>query len=417
MRHLKALRNRSKWTTRVAAVTLVTTCFVTSINLSSIHAQTDATLATPPTINAAAAELIDAKTGQILYEKNIHDRREPASTTKIMTMLLIEQAIANGQVKLTDPVEVTPEAVKIETEGSGAWLKEGEKWTMEDMLKFIAVPSGNDAAVAAAQKLAGSIPAFVDRMNQEAKKLGLNDTHFANPDGLHDPNHYTSAHDLAIMARELITKHPDVLKYTSIQSLTVRNGQNVFMNTDQLLGKYPGLDGLKTGFTDEAGYCFVGTAEQNGMRLISVVLGANSDESRFTETTKLLDFGFHNFKEFKLAAKDEPLKDSTVTVEKGVSTKVSVAPAQDLIVTLQPGQEKQLVKKVTFNSVQAPVKKGQVVGTLQYVLNGKVVQSVDLQATEDDDKASFLRLFFRGIGNLIGSVFHGIVSGIGHLFK
>ncbi|UOF91767.1 D-alanyl-D-alanine carboxypeptidase [Fodinisporobacter ferrooxydans] len=414
---MQLFKNRSNKIHGILILTLLTSTVMIPVqNINAYAAANDTMTISPPTINAPAAELIDAKTGQVLYAKNIDARREPASTTKLMTLLLIEQAIQSGKAKLTDIVPVTPEAIRIETEGSGAWLKQGEKWTLEDMIKFITVPSGNDAAVATAQYLAGSIPAFVDRMNEEAKKLGLTNTHFANPDGLHDPNHYTSAHDLAIIARTLITQYPDILKYTSIQSMTVRNGQNIFQNTDTLLGKYQGLDGLKTGYTDQAGYCFVGTAQQNNMRLIDVVLGTNSEEARFTESTKLLDYGFQNFKEYKLASKNQPIKQ-TAPVNKGVNTEVGLAPVEDAYVAVQPGQEKLIQTHVSIGTITAPVKKGQKIGKLEYILNGKVIETVELQATKNDDKASFIRLFFRGIGYFIGNLFHGIFSGIGHLFK
>jgi serine-type D-Ala-D-Ala carboxypeptidase (penicillin-binding protein 5/6) len=391
----------NKWASVFLAVVLVATVTFT-------FTAPQARAADDLSIDAPAAYLIDAKTGQVLYAKNENAKRYPASTTKLMTLLLAEEAIAQGKAKLTDVVPVSQEAYNIG--GSSAYLDPREKWTLEDMIKFICVPSANDADVAVADHLAGNEAEFVRKMNEKAKELGMTNTHFTDASGLHNPDHYTTAHDLAIVARELVTKYPQILKYTSIPKLVVRDGKNVFENTNKLLGNYDGLDGLKTGFTDQAGYNLVSTAERNGFRVIGIILGAASDEKRVSETRKLLDYAFNNFTEKQLYKKDQPLSQMA-PVEKGKDKEVPVAPNTDVYVALPSGQANAKVdQKITFDSVTAPIKKGQKVGTLSLVYDGKVLNNVDLVATQDDDKGSWIRLFFRG-------VFEGIAKTVKGWFK
>jgi D-alanyl-D-alanine carboxypeptidase (penicillin-binding protein 5/6) len=391
----------NKWASVFLAVVLVATVTFT-------FSAPQARAADDLSIDAPAAYLIDAKTGQVLYAKNENAKRYPASTTKLMTLLLVEEAIAQGKAKLTDVVPVSQEAYNIG--GSSAYLDPREKWTLEDMIKFICVPSANDADVAVADYLAGNEAEFVRKMNEKAKELGMTNTHFTDASGLHNPDHYTTAHDLSIVARELVTKYPQILKYTSIPKLVVRDGKNIFENTNKLLGNYDGLDGLKTGFTDQAGYNLVSTAERNGFRVIGVILGAANDDKRVSETRKLLDYAFNNFTEKQLYKKDQPLSQMA-PVEKGKDKEVPVAPNTDVYVALPAGQANAKVdQKITFDSVTAPIKKGQKVGTLSLVYNGKVLNNVDLVATQDDDKGSWIRLFFRGI-------FEGIAKTVKGWFK
>lgn len=356
-------------------------------------------------IDAPVAYLIDAKTGQVLYAKNENAKHYPASTTKLMTLLLIEEAIAKGKVKLSDIVPVTNEAYNIG--GSSAYLDPREKWTLDDMIKFICVPSANDADVAVADFLAGNEEEFVRQMNAKAKELGMKNTHFTDASGLHNPDHYTTAYDLSILARELINKYPQILNYTKIQKLVIRNGQNVFQNTNGLLGKYDGLDGLKTGFTDEAGYNLVATAQRNGFRVISIVLGAANDEKRISESRKLLDYAFNNFSEHLLYQKDQPLPQKAPVID-GKDREVPVVAPTDVTVVLPAGQTPtQVEQKYSFDPVTAPIAKGQKVGTLTLVNQGKVLYTIDLVAAQDDDKGSWIRLFFRGIFDRIGNMIKG----------
>ncbi|MGZ4031378.1 MAG: D-alanyl-D-alanine carboxypeptidase family protein [Tumebacillaceae bacterium] len=385
-----------------------------SSQLGITIAHAEGTTAAPAVdINSPAALLIDVKSGQVLFSKNEHAKRYPASVTKIMTMLLAYDAIAKGEKKLTDIVPVTPDAYNVE--GSSAWIDPKEKWTLDDMLKFIAIPSANDACVATADFIAGSEGAFVDRMNKRAKELGMNDTHFADSNGLHDPNHYTSAHDIGIMARELITKYPQVLQISSIPYLTIRGGANKLENTNHVLGHYDGMDGLKTGFTDEAGYNLVGTAQRNGFRILSIELGAPDDNSRVDNTVKLLDYGFNNFKETAVTKKGDAVTERA-PIESGKDKDAEAVAATDLTIAL-PNNNAKYEKKVSFNDVKAPVKQGDKLGKMDIVQGGKVVASVDLVAKDDVEKGSWLRLMFRGIGSFFGNMFSAIGHGIGGLFK
>jgi serine-type D-Ala-D-Ala carboxypeptidase (penicillin-binding protein 5/6) len=412
------LKKRHFWKIGATSALALTLLFSTTLPLPGSFGVTVAhaagTTAAPAVdINSPSALLIDVKSGQVLYSKDEHARRYPASVTKIMTMLLAYDAIAKGEKKLTDIVPVTPDAYNVE--GSSAWIDPKEKWTLDEMLKFIAIPSANDACVATADFIAGSEGAFVDRMNKRAKELGMNDTHFADSNGLHDPNHYTSAHDIAIMARELITKYPQVLQISSVPYLTIRNGANKLENTNHVLGHYDGMDGLKTGFTDQAGYNLVGTAQRNGFRILSVELGAPDDNSRVDNTVKLLDYGFNNFKETTVIKKGEAITDRA-PIESGKDKDAEVVAATDLSIAL-PNNNAKYDKTVSFNNVQAPVKQGDKLGKMNIVQGGKVVASVDLVAKDDVEKGSWLRLMFRGIGNFFGGMFSAIGHGIGGLFK
>ncbi|BCJ87460.1 D-alanyl-D-alanine carboxypeptidase family protein [Effusibacillus dendaii] len=345
-------------------------------------------------VQAPAAMLIDLKSGQVLYAKNENEKRYPASTTKIMDLLLIMEAVQKGEKKLTDIVPVPLEAYNVE--GSSVWLDPKEKWTLDDMIKFISVPSGNDAAVATAVFIGGSQQAFVKMMNDKAQQLGMKNTHFANPDGLHDPNHYTTASDLAIVAKQLVTEFPQIYKYTSIQKFEIRNGKNVIENTNHLIGKYEGMNGLKTGFTDEAGNCLVSTVDRNGYQLMGIILGAKDDQERQLDTIKLLDFGYNNFTSQLVAGKDKPLPDKAL-IKTAVNEQVEVAPAKDFYLTIRKGQDQGIETKYVWNNVEAPLKKGQVVGQMQKVQNGQVLNSVDLVVTQDVERGSWFRLLFRNL--------------------
>ncbi len=245
-----------------------------------------------PTVDAAAAVLMEKETGAILYEQNAHDKLEPASVTKVMTLLLVLEAIDDGRLALDDMVTVSAHAASMG--GSQVYLKEGEQMSVDDMLKAVAVVSGNDAAVALAEHLAGSEEGFVEQMNQRAAELGMADTCFVNCTGLPAAGHLTSAHDIAVMSRALI-QHPKIRDYTTIWMDSIRGGQFQLANTNKLVRFYEGATGLKTGSTDAAGYCLSATAERDGMELIAVVLKAKTSEQRFESAKSLLNFGFANY--------------------------------------------------------------------------------------------------------------------------
>ncbi|WP_018131385.1 D-alanyl-D-alanine carboxypeptidase family protein [Effusibacillus pohliae] len=392
---------KRKWTSRILSLAVAMSAAV-----SALLPISGAAAAEGPAVDAPAALLMDVKSGQILFQKNADEKRFPASTTKIMTLLLTMEAVQSGQKKLTDVVPVPPEAYNIE--GSSVWLDPKEKFTLQDMIKFIAVPSANDACVATAIFIAGSEQAFVQRMNEKAKQLGMNSTHFADTNGLHNPDHYTTARDLAIAARELITKYPQILEFTKVKEFELRDGKNKFENTNHLIGKYDGMDGLKTGFTDQAGYCLVSTAERNGFRLLGVVMGAKDDLQRQSDTTKLLDYGFTNYVSKRMAEKDKPLAQKA-NIPDAKQEEVEVAPVQDFYVTLKNGDEQGIETKFVWNNAAAPIKKGQVLGKMQLVKNGQVLNSVDVAATQDVEKGSWIRLFFRKLVNGITSSIQGLL--------
>ncbi|MCL6599227.1 MAG: D-alanyl-D-alanine carboxypeptidase [Alicyclobacillus macrosporangiidus] len=373
--------------------------------LQTIHAPA------PPVVKAQSVVLMDADNGQILYEKNADERRAPASTTKIMTMLLVMEAVANHKVRWEDEVPVTPDAYRVATTSdvSNAYLDPREHFTLRDMMDFIAVLSANDATVAVADKIGGDKDNFVAMMNQEAQRLGLTGTHYMNPDGLPQDNHYTTAMDLAKLSRYLIEHYPEVLEFTSKPTVTiksqVRKQSDTWPNTDEMIGKYPGVDGLKTGFTDDAGYCFVGTAQRNGVRLISVVMGdtKNDIHQRFVDTQKLFDYGFQQFTETKAATHGQTLS-YTVPVPDGKTTQLPVTAADDLIVDLPAGVQGQV--KFVSQRVTAPVHQGQKVGTLEYVVNGSVIAQTDAVAAGEDPKANWFVRLLRGIGRWLGGLLH-----------
>ncbi len=377
--------------------------------LSVAHAEGEAKQGANLEIQSPVGLLIDAQTGQVLWEKDMHAKRYPASVTKIMTMMLAYEAVEKGEKKLTDVVPISKNAYLVE--GSSVWLDPNEKFTLQEMLEFIAIQSGNDACVATAEFIAGSEAAFVERMNKKAEELGMKDTHFADTNGLHHPDHYSSAYDIGIMARELISKYPQVLEVTKVQTKMIRDGKFKLENTNHVLGQYDGLDGLKTGFTDEAGYCLVATAQRNGFRLLSIELGAPNDDVRVSDSMKILDHGFNSYKQESVIKKGEAVSE-LAPITSGKETEVGTVAAEDLnVAVLKEGGA--IEKKVVYNEVEAPVAKDAVVGQLQVVQNEKVVASVDLLAAEEVEKGSWIRLMFRGIGNF----FSGLFSSIGDFFS
>lgn len=418
----KTLKKNRFWKVSASGALIATLLFSTSLplpqsfapyaNVQVAHAE-EQQAAAALNIQSPVGLLMDAKSGQILWNKDMNAKRYPASVTKIMTMLLTLEAVEKGEKKLTDVVPVSNTAYG--TEGSSVWLDPKEKWTLADMIEFIAIPSANDACVATAEFIGGSEEGFVARMNAKAKELGMNDTHFADTNGLHHPDHYTTAHDIALMARELVTKYPQILEATKIQSKLIRDGKFKLENTNHLLGQYAGMDGLKTGFTDEAGYCLVATAERDGMRLISVELGAPNDSVRVSDSRTILDYGFNNYKQETLVKKgDTP--EELATIISGKEEQVQTVAAEDLSIAVKKDGAK-FEKKVVYKEVTAPVKKDDVLGQMQVVQDGKVIASVDLLAKEDVEKGSWIRLMFRGIGDFFGGLFSAVGSVISGLFN
>lgn len=392
----------------VAAMDKTATATTNSTSTTSSPAPSSIAMPQPPVVLAKSIVVMNAQNGQILYEKDADERRAPASTTKIMTMLLAMEAVQKHQVSWGDEVPVTPDAYKVavQPDVSNAYLDPKEHFTLDDMMKFIAVLSANDATVAVADKIGGDTANFVNMMNQKAKEIGLTGTHYMNPDGLPEDNHYTTARDLAKLAQYVVQNYPDVLKYTSIPSIQVRSKNGTWPSTDGLLGHYPGVDGLKTGYTEDAGYCYVGTAQQNGVRLISVVMGdtKNNEHQRFDDTAKLFDYGFHQFTVTTVAKKGEVLKD-TIDVPNGSDTSLAIAPKEDLLADLPNGVtgKIQLEKE---DQLSAPIEKGDKVGTLSYVVGNKIVAQTDVVAADNDKKANWFIRMLRAIGHFFSNLFH-----------
>jgi len=348
--------------------------------------------------NALSSVVIEQDTGKVLYEKDANKELPPASMTKIMTMLLIMEQINKGKLKLSDKVMTSEYAASMG--GSQIFLEPGEEMTVDEMLKGIAIASGNDASVAMAEKVAGTEEAFVSMMNKEAKKLGLKHTHFKNTTGLPAPGHYSSAYDMAVMGRELL-KYPLITKYTGTYEDYLRqktDKQFWLVNTNKLVKFYPGADGLKTGFTSEAKYCLTATAKKNNMRVVSVIMGAPTSKDRNAQMTKLLDYSFNQFHVKSLIKKGE--KVNQLKISKGKQKAVDVVTKNPVTVVMKKGDN---LNKVTKNislvkNIQAPVKKGQVLGQLKLIKDGKTLMKTELVAKVTVEKASFFDLLKRTIG-------------------
>ena len=332
-------------------------------------------------VAAKSAVLMDVATGTILYEQNPHEALAPASVTKVMTMLLIMEAIDSGKIGWNDSVTASEAAAA--KGGSQIYLKVGETMSVSDMVKSISVSSANDCACAMAEHLAGSESAFVDLMNARAQELGMMDTHFVNCTGLDDSpeaaNHRTSAHDIAIMSRELLKNHPDIKKFTTIWMDTVRNGAFGLSNTNKMVRFYDGCTGLKTGFTSGAGYCLSASAQRNGMELIAVVMGSATSAERFAAAKSMLDYGFANF---ALYTPEIP-ENAAVSVTLGKSSVISAVPAESPQLLVEKNQVSSITTEVELEpSVSAPVSAGQRLGTLTIQYQGQVLREIPLIAEE-----------------------------------
>lgn len=349
------------------------------------------------TPTAKSAILIDYATGEVLYEKNADERLAPASMTKIGSMLLIMEAIDSGKLSLDDEVTISEEAASMG--GSQIFLEAGEVYTVHDLLKGVAIASGNDAVVALAEKLAGSQGAFVDMMNKRFKELGANNTNFVNAHGLDSEGHYSTARDMATIARELL-KHEKILEYTSIyeEYLEKNDGTKTWLvNTNKLVRFYDGVDGLKTGFTETAGYCLTATAKKDDFRLISVVMGEDSTENRSSDTVKLLNYGFNTYKINTIKTKDEVL--GKVRVERGKENFAEIVLLEDATELLKNTED---VSNYEFNlkvdTIKAPVKPGDIVGSAEIIDNdGNIIDEVDVTVKKEIKKAGLLDYMLRNI--------------------
>ena len=343
-------------------------------------------------VQAEAALLMEKETGQVLYAKNEHQAMEPASVTKVMTLLLVMEAIDSGALSYDDTVTVSAYAASMG--GSQIFLSEGESITVEDLLKGVCVSSGNDAAVALAEKVAGVTELFVERMNNRARELGMQDTHFVNCTGLPAEGHVTSAWDIAVMSRELIVNHPDIRRFTTIWMDTLRDGQFQLSNTNKLIRFYKGATGLKTGSTDSAKYCISATAERDGMELIAVVLRSPTGQQRFEDAKALLNYGFSTFGLVHVSPA-EPLPPVPVHLGAQGTVQPRVDPAESLLLA-EKSRLQGLEQTVTLpESAEAPVRQGDVLGTLTVTQNGETVLEVPIRAAETVEKLTFGQMLLR----------------------
>ncbi|CRK83993.1 D-alanyl-D-alanine carboxypeptidase family protein [Neobacillus massiliamazoniensis] len=369
---------------------------VTSISLPSAFAEEKTT--TDLVDNVSSAILIERDTGTILYDKNSKEELPPASMTKIMTMLLIMEAIDQGKLTWNEKVRTSEYAASMG--GSQIFLEPGEEMTTREMLKGIAIGSGNDASVAMAERIAGSEEAFVDKMNEKAKELGLKHTHFKNTTGLPEKGHYSCAYDMAIMAKELL-KYDEITKFTGMYESYLRENTDKkfwLVNTNKLVRFYPGVDGLKTGFTAEAKYCLTATAQKNGMRVIAVVFGAPTSKERNAQVTKMLNYAFSQYQTHPILKRNQVI--GSAKVSKGKEKTVQVVTSEHLSLLTKKGEKTEDVKqKVILNkNINAPVNKGDRVGTIKLIKNGKVILESPLVANKEVKEAGWWTLYKRAFG-------------------
>lgn len=350
--------------------------------------------------NAKSAIMIEASTGEILFQKNKDEKLAPASMTKMMSMLLIMEEIESGNLKWDEMITASEKASSMG--GSQIFLKAGEKMTVEELLKGVAIASGNDAVVALAERISGSEEAFVKRMNTRAKDLGLKNTNFVNATGLTADNHYSSANDMSLIAKELV-KHEKILEFTSTYEDYLRKDTKSpfwLVNTNRLVRFKEGVDGLKTGFTDEAGYCLTATMKKDNMRLITVVMKEENTSKRSADTTKMLDYGFNVYMV-------QTILDENTTIEKkkvelGKKLSVEIIPKENITILNKKSEElKNITYKANIDKIVAPVKKGDKVGTIDIIEDNNIISTIDATVKEDISKANILTIYLRNLKEII----------------
>ena len=340
-------------------------------------------------LECGGAVLIEQNSGRVLYDHNMHQKLRPASVTKVMSLLLIMEAIDSGRLSYTDKIPCTEEAAAMG--GSQIWLDVREELTVDEMLKAICVVSANDCTVAMAEYLAGSQEAFVAQMNDKAKELGMNDTTFKNCHGIDEDGHETSAYDIALMSRELLTKHPDITKYTTIWMDSLRDGKSELVNTNKLIRNYKGATGLKTGSSSIALYNLSASATRDDLSLIAVVMKAPTTKIRFAEAEKLLDYGFNNFQYSKFANANDILK--TISVEKGVKDNIELTYENSAGALIKKGESKNVEQTINIpDKISAPINKGDVVGNIVYTVDGNEISRVNIIANETVEKNNLINM-------------------------
>lgn len=366
---------------------------VSTVNTSNIpENQKDSTpqfQINPLNLQSGSAILIDQDSGQILYEHNIHEKLRPASVTKVMSILLIMEALDSGQISLTDKVPCSENASSMG--GSQVWLTTTETLTVDEMLKCMCVVSANDCTVAMAEFLCGSTDAFVKKMNQRAKELGMNDTCFMNCHGIDEDGHVSSSYDIAIMSRELLTKHPSIKNYTTIWMDSIRDGKSELVNTNKLVRNYEGCTGLKTGSTSLALYNLSASATRDNLNLIAVIMNAPTTKIRFAEAKQLLDYGFTNYSSYQLSNQNDIVKN--ITINHGVEKNINAICSSSKNIMLPKGQESKITQEINIpDTLDAPISQGEKIGEINYYMEGEKIGSVDIVSDKTIKKISFVNM-------------------------
>lgn len=346
--------------------------------------------------NAKSAIMIEASTGEVLFEKNSNEKLAPASMTKMMSMLLIMEEIDKGNLKWDEEITASENASSMG--GSQIFLQAGEKMTVTEMLKGIAIASGNDATVAMAERIAGSEESFVKRMNDKAKELGLKNTNFVTATGLDADNHYSSACDMALIAKELV-KHEKILEFTGTYEEYLRKDSNNpfwLVNTNRLVRFYQGVDGLKTGFTNTAGYCLTATAKKDNMRLITVVMNEPDSAKRSSDTTKMLDYGYNIYMVKNIIDENTTIDKANIELGKKLTTDI-VSKETITILSKKSDENRNITYEAKIDKIVAPIKKGDIVGKINIIEDGKIISTIDATIKEDIGKANIFTIFLRNL--------------------
>ena len=364
------------------------TTITTNVDKSLLNS-VPSSVGTDLNLECGGAVLIEQNSGRVLYDHNMHQKLRPASVTKIMSILLIMEAIDSGRLSYTDKIPCTETAAAMG--GSQIWLDVREELTVDEMLKAICVVSANDCTVAMAEYLAGSQEAFVEQMNAKAKELGMNDTNFKNCHGIDEDGHETSAYDIALMSRELLTKHPNITKYTTIWMDSLRDGKSELVNTNKLIRNYKGATGLKTGSTSIALYNLSASATRDNLSLIAVIMKAPTTKIRFAEAEKLLDYGFSNFQYSKFSNENDILK--SISVQKGVKDSIDLANETSVGALVKKGESKNVEQTINIPEIiSAPINKGDVIGNIVYTIDGNEVAKVNIIANESVEKNNIINM-------------------------
>lgn len=364
------------------------TTITTNVDKSLLNS-VPSSVGTDLNLECGGAVLIEQNSGRVLYDHNMHQKLRPASVTKIMSILLIMEAIDSGRLSYTDKIPCTETAAAMG--GSQIWLDVREELTVDEMLKAICVVSANDCTVAMAEYLAGSQEAFVEQMNAKAKELGMNDTNFKNCHGIDEDGHETSAYDIALMSRELLTKHPNITKYTTIWMDSLRDGKSELVNTNKLIRNYKGATGLKTGSTSIALYNLSASATRDNLSLIAVIMKAPTTKIRFAEAEKLLDYGFSNFQYSKFSNENDILK--SISVQKGVKDSIDLAYETSVGALVKKGESKNVEQTINIPEIiSAPINKGDVIGNIVYTIDGNEVAKVNIVANESVEKNNIINM-------------------------